>query len=1597
VLFYDNGKATAPGTPDFTQDTLFVPGTRVAFTGPGTSGCLTAGPTNRQVRVSLGNLDLADDIFGVPYRVPSDVFNVTSNSLRDFSGQFWNDTSRGDPSDPRFRYSSARDSRMGDEYDPDDPNTRFDTFLNDPDGSNPMAGGAGQWDWPAGPQGEYDSDGNKICGYWHETPNPAYAANCPLKPGQEPANKWLDPNDPNNNEDDDSKLTPVWQSWRTEVRSYVRPGSRQFDTQKFLSDGRLNPNYNPFYDPRMDVYFDISEVSNITGTVASFAYPADPGNVVTLTPQLYDPFRVNESSTTARFFMLWGNAYDPSLDYDVRNSLETTPGNLSLFNWVCATTVGFSDLDPAACALTVFSSSKAVSADTPTRISYALSGFLSGAESLNGFLADNPIDDALNKGGRLPSGFGMPLVGLHKDIGRKDVSAVDPSYKTVGVGLDVFRTLDKRREWADRAAGFLTTDAVAQPNTIDREDAAYPWIYSRESESYNCLPLNYQVASNGAAQLCGGLSLNTGVDPLDFNSRYQVSQFLSATLGPEQEALIGCGPFYGTNCDANGMDLFYAEGSAILQSFLGADSLGISMLDLGIEGLVRSDFGERLMDGGSNSDEYRTDGRVIGSNYQLLRIDGSGSGASVALGTDGYLRGSSNKGTPCDIDPDLSAFNPDGSLNLLNNRISSRCWDLRPYYEAYGLQPGTSTFEILGLGAPKCTTADIGGLEGEAGILPGCRNKWDTILYAPSDDWDPATGLHPNNPDAGYIGNNHVGQILSYKVARADTRDQSIYDPRTSYRQWRTQDSAGNFVYLANDAVNTNLRALNEGGTRCGSERSRDLGLRGNWLPENHDCFVGATLQFDGNTGELLQGNGLPDLSPTASLRFDSSWATDGSDPRYEYAKADPRSGLNWGVYDAGLKDGGCSWSAVTDPNPGTQARLRQDIVDDPDCYRAGWRQQVDGDPDRLGLFDDGGNLKYPDYLRARGANPFDNLPANNYGTRVENGCTQGLDWAFMQRTSDGILLAPPECAPLYISPKDNLANPTNSDDWARELLGGTGHPFTGESFSSEMAGMSFNFMMLLVAFSDDFADGLASVRGFVNPEVYESRYIYDEDWMWNTECDGTASAPVGCNGRRFIQHPDIEFIQGGDSLLDRQPQSVYGDPNFDLNGQRANVRQVAGWRTPGLFWNEANGKSAPINPLPAGRQNKLQRDPSVPNIFDVFPDLVLRECKVARLANDPNPDLCTTRDDWDVAAQQRRLGPGGILAPSPDHPLNPPGAEFPNEGGQNQIRNGTSGGLLESMIYDYAFTGSENMLMAMLPYCEDLQYGQVDLTKRQPWPGSGQTGMALYGPGRIDCTRGENGETLGRDRCNFIMPQNCDLVQAIFSIAGQKRNTMRAGGNGTFGRRTMQWQSGNEIYIGFDKRNVLGFSTDFAEDFTKSSWSMEFTWIGGVPAFDTSTWDYQTDTNDFNLTVSIDRPTFINFLNANRTFFINTQWFFQYRDGWNDGMGVRGPWNVLATFAIFTGYFQDRLNPRVVLVYDFQSNSGGLLPQVNYRFSENFSLTIGASIFMGEERLVDMAVNPIAPAGPRAGPNAYMDGTSPALSLFRDRDEIFMSLRYTF
>ena len=256
--------------------------------------------------------------------------------------------------------------------------------------------------------------------------------------------------------------------------------------------------------------------------------------------------------------------------------------------------------------------------------------------------------------------------------------------------------------------------------------------------------------------------------------------------------------------------------------------------------------------------------------------------------------------------------------------------------------------------------------------------------------------------------------------------------------------------------------------------------------------------------------------------------------------------------------------------------------------------------------------------------------------------------------------------------------------------------------------------------------------------------------------------------------------------------------------------------------------------------------------------------------------------------------------------------------------------------------------------------------------------------------------DILRADGCSYRKPQYCSIVQSFFQVTGVQRNVLRAGGNGRFGRRDFVWHGGQDLALRYQKFNVLGFSMDFAEDVTKSNWGLEFTWEENVLVGDNDAYSGLEEVDRYNLTISIDRPTFVNFLNANRTFFINSQVFVQYVQGHGSGHTASGPWNVLGVLAVNTGYFDDRLMPSMTLVYDMRSNSGAFLPQVLYRFSAEFSASVGMALFIGREESRDMAISPTA-LGNRTGRHANKDFVENGLSAVRDRDEIFLRLRYTF
>jgi hypothetical protein len=253
------------------------------------------------------------------------------------------------------------------------------------------------------------------------------------------------------------------------------------------------------------------------------------------------------------------------------------------------------------------------------------------------------------------------------------------------------------------------------------------------------------------------------------------------------------------------------------------------------------------------------------------------------------------------------------------------------------------------------------------------------------------------------------------------------------------------------------------------------------------------------------------------------------------------------------------------------------------------------------------------------------------------------------------------------------------------------------------------------------------------------------------------------------------------------------------------------------------------------------------------------------------------------------------------------------------------------------------------------------------------------------------------QDGCSFRKPFLCRNVAAFLSLSGTQRNTLRAGGNATYGRRDFVWHSGSVVGLRRNKRNVLGFAFDFAEDITKTAWAFELSWFEGTKVADFDEADGLRTVDQFNLVLSVDRSTFINFLNANRTFFINGQLFLRYIPQHRDSMALNGPVNVLSTLTIFTGYWQDRLNPALTLVRDFQSKSGAILTGLTYRYSERMSITVGGAWFYGRTESRPFPLTPAGIANAGAGKGSYRSYVQNGLSLVRERDEVFLRLRYTF
>ena len=167
---------------------------------------------------------------------------------------------------------------------------------------------------------------------------------------------------------------------------------------------------------------------------------------------------------------------------------------------------------------------------------------------------------------------------------------------------------------------------------------------------------------------------------------------------------------------------------------------------------------------------------------------------------------------------------------------------------------------------------------------------------------------------------------------------------------------------------------------------------------------------------------------------------------------------------------------------------------------------------------------------------------------------------------------------------------------------------------------------------------------------------------------------------------------------------------------------------------------------------------------------------------------------------------------------------------------------------------------------------------------------------------------------------------------------------------------------IHFPRVTLVGASADFYVDPVKSAIRVEMAHTSGEEFADTSKSALHSESDVIRWVIGWDRPTYIRWLNPNRTFLLSAQIFGQHildhksisHPGTGSQIGFQDWKNGYIGTFLFQGFFaNDRILPRLILARDFRAKATVLGPGVDYLISDNLRLIFGANIKLGTGRRV--------------------------------------------
>lgn len=157
-----------------------------------------------------------------------------------------------------------------------------------------------------------------------------------------------------------------------------------------------------------------------------------------------------------------------------------------------------------------------------------------------------------------------------------------------------------------------------------------------------------------------------------------------------------------------------------------------------------------------------------------------------------------------------------------------------------------------------------------------------------------------------------------------------------------------------------------------------------------------------------------------------------------------------------------------------------------------------------------------------------------------------------------------------------------------------------------------------------------------------------------------------------------------------------------------------------------------------------------------------------------------------------------------------------------------------------------------------------------------------------------------------------------------------------------------------YRKVNTMGLSVDWFEPNTGFVLRSELSWTANLLTSDLSKPDVFASTNVYRWLIGVDRPTFIRWLNPNRSFFLSAQAFGTHMPdarGGRFGISNGANDNFIFTFFVQNQYLRDQLAFMLFGVYGTTGNDGTTGGNAEYLVTNNWSVQLGATAFLGVRR----------------------------------------------